>query len=114
MWLMVFALLASQLLELAESPEPVAANCSAVKGEGARQYTFPDSFRVCDYCDIVAQQAIAVPSVPVLDIAAILLATLLTLALAPLARIDDSPARASRCTEPEASRECSTPLQNQC
>ncbi|TCG05255.1 hypothetical protein BZM27_35060 [Paraburkholderia steynii] len=99
MWLMVFALLASQLPKLAEPPVPVAANCSAVKSENARQYTLPDSFSVCEYCDLVAQQATAVPSVAGLEIAAILLATVLTVALAGLTRTDDSSARASRCTE---------------
>ncbi|MGF6758873.1 hypothetical protein [Paraburkholderia sp. GAS42] len=114
-WLMAFALFASQLLKLAETSDLVAANCSDVKSENAGQYTLPDSFSACDYCDIVAQQASAVLTVPAMEIAAILLATALTLALASLARIDDSSGRTSRCTEGEAaSRKCSTPLQNQC
>lgn len=113
MWLMVFSLLASQLLKLGQTSDLVAANCSAVKSENARQYTLPDSFSVCDYCDIVAQQASTVPTVPALEMAAILLATVLTLTLASLARSDDSSACASRC-EGEASRECSAPLQNRC
>ncbi|TCG04056.1 hypothetical protein BZM27_43555 [Paraburkholderia steynii] len=85
MWLMVFSLLASQLLKLTQTADLVAATCSAVKSENARQYTLPDTFSVCDYCDIMAQQATAVTSVPALEMAAILLATVLTLTLAPLA-----------------------------
>ncbi|SIT51671.1 conserved hypothetical protein [Paraburkholderia piptadeniae] len=112
MWLIVFTPLAVQLLKLGESPEPVAVNCSADKSESARQQTLADNFSVCDHCDLVAQQAIAVTSVTALEIAAILLATVLV--LVPLTRADDSSARAARCTEPEAGRECSTPLQNQC
>ncbi|EIN03208.1 hypothetical protein WQE_00060 [Paraburkholderia hospita] len=113
-WLVVFASLASQLLELIESSVPVAANCSAVKSENTRRQPLPEDFSVCDYCDIVAQQAIVVTSVQILAMASILLATVLTLALAPLALIDDSTARPLRCVKGKTSREYSTPLQNQC
>ncbi|ARM00251.1 hypothetical protein BOC59_09470 [Burkholderia pseudomallei] len=112
MWLIVFAPLASQLLRLTGSPEPIAVNCSAVRNGSATQHTLADSSSVCEYCDMLAQQAIAVTSLPALEIAAILLPTVLTVTLAPLTRADDG--RASRCTEPEASSEYATPLQDRC
>ncbi|MEM5387928.1 DUF2946 domain-containing protein [Paraburkholderia phymatum] len=112
MWLIVITPLAVQLLKPAESLEPVAVNCSAARSESARQYTLADSFGVCDHCDLVTQQAIAVTSMTALEIAAIVLATIL--ALVPLTPSDDSSARASPCMKPEANTECSTPLQNRC
>jgi hypothetical protein len=112
MSLIVFAPLANQLLKLAESSEPVAVNCSAVKSESARQHTLADSVSACDYCDLVAQQAIAITSVTALEVAAILLATVLT--RVPVSPADDPSDRASQSMDPESSRKCSTPLQNQC
>jgi hypothetical protein len=91
MWLIVFAPLVSQLVAFAETSEPFAVNCSAIDEEGPSHHANSDSISACGYCDLVAQQAFAVPPAPPSEAVTVLLATAPTVARPLFINVRDYP-----------------------
>ncbi|MCO4876621.1 DUF2946 domain-containing protein [Paraburkholderia caribensis] len=91
MWLIVFVPLVSQLVALAEASEPFAVNCSAIGEESPSHHATNESLSACGYCDLIAQQAFAVPPAPPAEAATVLLATVATLAHPLFITIRDYP-----------------------
>jgi hypothetical protein len=91
MWLILFVPLVSQLVTYAKVSEPFAVNCSAIREEGPSHHATSISISACGYCDLIAQQAFAVPPAPPPGAGVVLLATVPTLTRPLVISVRDYP-----------------------